>query len=188
MTTSARRTGAVAALTTVALALAPAASAASAAKQVGQGNATLHANGAAITLPATFTCPGGYVAYLSVQVIQAIDDEFAGGFDTATKDCTGAKQRVTFFVQSIPAGENTHPFEVGPASSRVILDAVDPESMEPYYEEEVPEGEGESASPLPPLPPVTGAQYAIGEEPMPSDPAPTVHAEARGTIEIREKS
>ncbi|MBA3743369.1 hypothetical protein [Sporichthya sp.] len=194
MKASARRTAAVAAATTLALAISPSAALAAGAKRVTQGNGTLMADGAAITLPSTFTCPAGYMAYLTAQVIQAIDDEFAGGFDTAAKECTGEKQRISFFIQAIPAGDNTRPFQAGSASSRVILDAVDPEAEGPYYEE-APAGEGEggdrSSSPLPEIPPLTGAQYSTIDEPMPTEPAeasPTVHAEARGPITLQEKA
>lgn len=193
MKATARRTAAVAAATTLALAISPSAAFAAGAKRVTQGNGTLMANGAALTLPATFTCPAGYMAYLTAQVIQAIDDEFAGGFDTAAKECTGSKQRISFFIQAIPAGDNTRPFQAGSASSRVILDAVDPEAEGPYYEEEAPAGEGEggSSSPLPVLPPLTGAQHSTIDDPMPTEPAeapPTVHAEARGPIELKERT
>ncbi len=189
MKASARRTAAVAAATTLALALSPSAALAAGTKPVTQGNGTLQANGAAITLPATFTCPAGYTAYLTAQVIQAIEDEFAAGFDTVTKECTGEKQKLTFYIQAVPAGDNTRPYQAGTASSRVIMDAVDPEAEQPYYEE-VPEGEGEgeAASPIPPLPPLTGAQYSTMDEPMSEDAPDIVHAEARGPITLKEKA
>jgi hypothetical protein len=194
MKASAQRTAAVAAATTLALALSPSAALAAGAKRVTQGNGTLQANGAAITLPSTFTCPAGFTAYLTAQVIQAIGDEFAAGFDTVSKQCTGEKQRLTFYIQAVPAGDNTRPYQAGTASSRVILDAVDPAAEQPYYEEAPPgEGEGEEvpASPIPPLPPLTGAQYSTMDDPMgdPSDETPTtVHAEARGPITLKEKA
>ena len=190
MKASARRTAAVAAATTLALALSPSAALAAGAKRVTQGNGTLQANGAAITLPSTFTCPAGFTAYLTAQVIQAIGDEFAAGFDQVSKECTGEKQKLTFYIQAVPAGDNTRPYQAGTASSRVILDAVDPEAEQPYYEEEMPpEGEGEeSASPLPDLPPLTGAQYSTMDEPMSEEGPTTVHAEARGPITLKEKS
>lgn len=191
MNASVRRTAAVAAATTLALAISPSAALAAGAKRVTQGNGTLMANGAAITLPATFSCPAGYMAYLTAQVIQAIGDEFAGGFDTAAKECTGSKQRISFFVQAIPAGDNTRPFQPGEASSRVILDAVDPEAQQPYYDEapaDEGDGEGESSSPLPVLPPLTGAQYSTVDEPMGGEAPPSVHAEARGPITLKKKT
>lgn len=191
MTATLRRTATVATTLTLALALAPSAALAAGPHRVTQGDGTLLADGAAVRVPATFSCPAGYMAYLTAQLIQAIGDEFAGGFDTTAKPCSGSKQKVTFFIQAVPAGDNTRPFRPGTASSRVILDAVDPESQEPYYEELPPgegEGEGESSSVLPPLPPLSGAQHAVTDGPTPVGAPPTVHAEARGTIELKEKA
>lgn len=191
-----RRAAAVVATLTLGLALSPSAAWA-AGKKVTQGNGTLQANGAALTLPATFTCPEGFMAYLTAQVIQAVDDEFAGGFDQAAKECTGEKQRVTFFIQSVPAGENTHPFRPGVASSRVIMDAVDPAAQDPYFEEPPAEGGGSGGDtgPLPVLPPLVGpsasSQNSELDDPMPTEPGPPpqpVHAEARGTIELKNKT
>jgi hypothetical protein len=202
MKASARRTAAVAAATTLALTLSPSAALAAGAKRVTQGNGTLQANGAAITLPSTFTCPAGYTAYLTAQVIQAIGEDFAAGYDTVAKQCTGERQKLTFYIQAVPAGDNTRPYQAGTASSRVLMDAVDPDAEQPYYDE-APAGQGEGdgagdapASPLPPLPPLTGAQYSTMDDPM-GDPEgdpegeetpTTVHAEARGPITLKEKA
>lgn len=190
MKASARRAAALAAATTLALALSPGAALAAGAKRVTQGDGTLQANGAAITLPATFTCPAGFTAYLTAQVIQAIGEDFAAGFDQLSRECTGERQKLTFYIQAVPAGDNTRPYQAGTASSRVILDAVDPEAEQPYYEDVPPEGEGEGeepTSPLPELPPLTGAQYSTMDEPMAEEAPTTVHAEARGPITLKEK-
>ncbi|WP_019876350.1 hypothetical protein [Sporichthya polymorpha] len=182
-----RRAGAASAV--LALALSPTAAHAAGPKPVTQGDGILIADGAAVRLPATFVCPAGWTAYLAAQVVQAVGDEFAGGFDSVAKDCTGQRQKVTFFVQAVPAGDNTHPFRPGAASSRVIMDAVDPAAEQPpYYEgDEVPvEEEG---SPLLPLPPLMTTQDTVADDPMPTEPAPqTVHAEARGVIKLKEKA
>jgi len=194
----ARRTAAVAATMTLTLAISPSAALAAGAKKVTQSDATLLADGAAVTLPATFTCPAGYMAYLTAQIVQAIGQDFAGGFDTTAKECTGKKQKLTFFIQAAPAGDNTRPFEVGTASSRVIMDAVDPAAQDPYgpYVEDDGSGDGSGEDPgplggLPPLPGASPAQYSTIDDPMPTEPpapSPTVHGEARGVIEIKEKS
>ena len=192
-----RRTAAVAAAMTLSLAVSPSAALAAGAKKVTQGDATLLADGAAVTLPSTFVCPAGYMAYLTAQIVEAIDDDFAGGFDTAAKECTGKKQKMTFFIQAAPAGDNTHPFEVGSASSRVIMDAIDPAAQDPYGPMPVDEGDGSGgeepsdSAPLGGLPPLTGAQYSTMDDPMPDEPGgnpPTVHGEARGVIQIKEKA
>jgi hypothetical protein len=200
MKATARRASVV--LVTMTLGLSPSAALAAGAKKVTQGDGTILAHGAAITVPATFSCPAGYVAYLTAQVVQAIGEEFAGGFDTTTKECSGKKQQATFFIQAQPAGDNTRPFQVGEASSRVILDAVDPASLDPYYGAEgtgdpsAADGQGAPTGPLPPIPPLGGpapAQYSTIDDPMPTEPAPTppappsVHGEARGTIQLKEK-
>ncbi|GAA0632861.1 hypothetical protein GCM10009547_40920 [Sporichthya brevicatena] len=184
----ARRAGAATAVLT--LALSPTAAHAAGPKPVTQGDGILIADGAAVRLPATFVCPAGWTAYLVAQIIQAVGDEFAGGFDSVAKECTGQRQKVTFFVQAVPAGDNTHPFRPGTASSRVIMDAVDPAAQEPpYYEGEETPAEEEGSSLLPPLPPLMTSQNSVADDPMPTEPAPqTVHAEARGVIKLKERA
>ncbi|MGQ0631664.1 MAG: hypothetical protein ACT4P1_11510 [Sporichthyaceae bacterium] len=140
----------------------------------------LTADGAATKISATFVCPQGYDAFVTLQVIQAQGEKFAGGFDQAGKTCTGKKQKVSFYVQAVPA-ENTAPFRSGSASARMILDAVDPEfAGQPFFEEEPVEETPPGV--LPPLP-FAGQKYLTdaGGESV----APQVHAEDRRTIRLR---
>lgn len=182
-----RRTITLGVAVTTAAALAPAvASAAPAEKRVTMKNGVIKADGAAVKLPTSFTCPAGFEAFLSAQIIQALGSKFAGGFDTAVRQCTGERQKITFYIQAVPA-ENTRPFREGPASARVILDAIDPESQGPFFEEAPAETFEEPAEPglLPPLP--VGTQRIRGDEPVPGEPAEAVHAEDRSTIQLRER-
>lgn len=181
-----RRASAVLAMAAVGVALLPSAAGATGAKRVEQGDGRITAGGAAITVPATFTCPAGYDAYISIQVVQAIGDAFAGGFDTLTKTCTGAAQKVKFYIQAVPA-ENTRPFRAGEASSRVILDAVDPAQLEPFpteeFSEEAPTEDPLSILPPPPLAPADST-HARSDEPLPASGPATLHAEDRRTITL----
>lgn len=198
MHAASRRAIALAAAATLLAAFSPAtAGAAPAEKPVQMKNGILQADGAAVRLPTTFTCPPGFEAFLSAQIVQAIGKKFAVGFDSAARQCTGEQQKITFYVQSVPAGENTRPFKPGDASARVILDAFDPNQSGPFFEEEPLPAEPESQPSILPSLPIDLPAGALDEpEPGPVPeaeadfapaPDPVVHAEDRSTIRLRER-
>ncbi len=180
MTAVQRRTAVLCAAAATAAVLAPSSAGAATAKRVQMSDGVITANGAMVTMGTTFTCPAGYQAFLSAQIVEAIGEKFAGGFDTQTRDCTGVKQTVKFFIQAVPA-ENTRPFEPGPASARVILDAVDPAAFDGGFPTEDPAAE---AAPLLPIPPLASNQARADEPPA---APPSIHAEDAGTITLKEK-
>lgn len=186
MTAVQRRAAILCAAAAIGTVFAPSSSAvAASSKRVQMADGVISANGAAVTMVTTFTCPAGYQAFLSTQIIEAIGKNFAGGFDSQTRDCTGEKQKIKFFVQAVPAGDNTRPFVAGPASARVILDAVDPAAIDGYDAE--PPASDEPAPLLPGLPPVESNQTRA-DDPMPAEAPPSIHAEDSGTITLKAKS
>lgn len=147
-------------------------------KDLSLGNGTISARGAAVRVPFTFRCNDGWQAFVGIQVVEAVGEEFAAGFGGAERTCTGKKQKVTFYVQAAP-GQDLRPFREGPASAVATLDAFDPTA---FCDEFGGPCEVEAA------PPTADGGDLLSEPAVAAADGPgSVRREIRGTIRLRDR-
>lgn len=87
--------------------------------------AKVSAKGAAVRVPITYTCTKGWDGYVSLTVVERVDDGFAVGSAGRNVSCSGAPRTVTVYLQA-SAYEGAKAFEKGAASLTGSLDSYNP--------------------------------------------------------------
>lgn len=88
--------------------------------------AKISAKGAAVRVPITYKCNKGWSGYLTLQLVEVVDDGFASGFGGRTLSCTGLAKTVSVYVQA-NTGQGAEPFEPGAASLLASIDSYNPD-------------------------------------------------------------
>jgi hypothetical protein len=137
-------------------------------------NGNIVANGAAVKVKFSYSCPAGWEGGAGVTLVEALGDGFASGYGGKTIKCTGKKEDATFFIQA-NTYEGSRPFKKGEASVVANLDAWNPQGQC---------GEG-MPCPMPaePAPAAGGGKMSAPADIM---PAPSnMHREFTGVINLQ---
>lgn len=146
--------------------------------QVGKTGKIL-ANGAAVKVKFTYSCPDGWEGGAGVTIVEALGDAFASGYGGKSLKCTGGAQDATFFIQA-NTYEGARPFQPGQASIVASLDAWNPQGGPCSPEMPCPVDAPAAAAPAPPQGSMFAATSATDKMPPPSNQ----HKEFSGVITL----
>ena len=101
---------------------------------LGVGNkGWIMANGAAIVIPYSYSCPEGWRGSMWLNVVQAHGNTFSSGGNGKSVECTGQNTDAKLFLKA-NVYDKTTPFRSGAASIVASMDVYDPAAQCGEYE------------------------------------------------------